>query len=395
MNILIADKLSDSAIRALEALGGSVTFMPGLSAEELPEHIKDQEILVVRSTKVTAKTIDASTALSLIIRAGAGVNTIDLEEASRRGIYVANCPGENTQAVAELVIGLMIAVDRRIVDAATELKNGKWNKKEYSKAPGLAGRTLGILGLGSIGKAVARAAHGLKMDVIAWSRSFSPEMEIDLGIGYVDSPQKLAEKSDVVSVHLAAAPETKQLCDENFFNRMKDGAMFINASRGDIVDSAALKRAIQEKSLRVALDVYENEPGSGQADFADTELMQHIIGTPHIGASTDQAAEAIATAVVRIVQNYKETGQPNNVVNIRPQLSDRPVMVVRHFNKVGVLAHVLSEIRNEGINVEDMGNTIFKGGAAAVATLKMDKDPSENLLTQLRNKENVVEVTLK
>ncbi len=395
MNILIADKLSESAIHALEALGGSITFLPGLSAGELPDHIKDHEILVVRSTRVTAATIDAGASLSLIIRAGAGVNTIDLEAASRRGIYVANCPGENTQAVAELVIGLMIAVDRRIVDATIELRNGKWNKKQYSKAPGLAGRTLGILGLGSIGKAVARAARGLKMDVIAWSRSFSPEMEIELGIGYVDSPHKLAEKADIVSVHLAATPETQHLCEESFFSRMKDGAMFINASRGNIVDTEALKKAMHEKSLRVALDVYENEPGSGEAEFDDVELAQQVVGTPHIGASTEQAAEAIAAAVVRIVQNYKETGQPNNVVNIRQQSGDLCVMVVRHFNKVGVLANVLSEIRNEGINVEDMENTIFTGGAAAVATLKMDKEPSEKLLKLLQEKENIVQVALK
>mgnify|MGYP006278309493 CR=1 FL=1 len=395
MKILIADKLSESAIHALEALGGTITFLPGLAAEELPDYIKDHEILVVRSTKVTAATIETGTSLSLIIRAGAGVNTIDLEAASRRGIYVANCPGENTQAVAELVIGLMIAVDRRIVDATNELRQGTWNKKEYSKAPGLAGRTLGILGLGSIGKAVARAARGLQMDVIAWSRSFSPDMEIELGIGYVDSPLKLAEKADIVSVNIAATSETQHLCDDNFFSRMKDNAMFINTSRGDVVDTEALKQAIRDKRLRVALDVYENEPGSGHAEFPDNDWIQNIVGTPHIGASTSQAAEAIAAAVVRIVQTYIETGQPSNVVNIRQQPCDCKVMLVRHFNKVGVLANVLSEIRNEGINVEDMENTIFSNGAAAVATLKMDDEPSEALLNRLQEKENIIQVSLK
>lgn len=395
MKVLIADKLSASAVEALKNLGCSVTLNAELSAESLPDFIGDNDILVVRSTKVTADTIKAATSLSLIIRAGAGVNTIDLDAASSSGIYVANCPGQNTQAVAELVIGLMIAADRRIVNASQDLRAGSWNKKEYSKASGLAGRTLGIIGLGSIGKAVAKAAHALDMNVIAWSRSFTPEMEVDLEIGHADSPLEVAEKSDVVSVHVAATPETKHLCDANFFARLKDGAIFINTSRGNVVDTSALKDAIHDKGIKVALDVFENEPGSGVADFDDTEFAAHITATPHIGASTEQASEAIADAVVDIVDHHIKTGKPLNAVNIRQDVCDCSTLVVSHFNKVGVLASVLSEIRQIGINLEEMENTIFSNGAAASATLKIDKQPPQDVIERIRAIDNVIQVFLK
>ncbi|MBN1464523.1 hydroxyacid dehydrogenase [candidate division KSB1 bacterium] len=395
MKILIADKLSTLAVDALKKLGCSVTVDADITADLLPGRIEDYDILIVRSTKVTAATIEAAAALSLIIRAGAGVNTIDLEAASHRGIYVANCPGENTRAVVELVIGLMIAADRRLVDAAQDLRSGIWNKKEYGKAGGLAGRTLGIIGLGSIGTAVAQTARGLKMNVIAWSRRLTPEKAHDLDIGYCESPAVVAEKADVLSVHVAAAPETKHLCNAEFFSHMKEGAIFINTSRGDVVDTAALKLAMQQKKLRVALDVYENEPGSGKADFADVELAGKISGTPHIGASTEQASEAIAAAVVRIVEQYLHTGKPTNVVNIRQESYACATLEVTHYNKVGVLAAVLHEIRSAGINVEEMDNTIFTNGAAAGATIKIDEKPSPAIVEKIRQIEHVIRVAFK
>ena len=167
MKILIADKMSKTALSDLEKLGHAVVSNPDLKAEDLPAAVGDAEVLIVRSTKVIAATLEAGKNLSLIIRAGAGVNTIDLAKASEFGIHVINCPGKNTEAVAELAIGLLIAADRRIADATADLRGGKWRKKEYGKAAGLKGRTLGILGLGSIGKAVVRRALALEMNVIA------------------------------------------------------------------------------------------------------------------------------------------------------------------------------------------------------------------------------------
>jgi D-3-phosphoglycerate dehydrogenase len=395
MKVLIADKLSEKTVSALKALGAEVTVNAELTAEQLPQGIGDNEILIVRSTKVTAATINAASALSLIIRAGAGVNTIDLKTASARGIHVANCPGKNTDAVAELAIGLLIAADRRIVAATNDLRAGKWNKKEYGKARGLKDRTLGIVGLGSIGKAVAKRALGLEMKVIAWSRSLTPEKAEELGIGYCSSPQQVAEQSDAVSVHIAAKSDTEHIIGKEFLSKMKDGSILINASRGEVVDTAALKEAITKKKLRVGLDVFENEPAANAPEFADKELASMVTCTHHIGASTDQASEAIAEEVVRIIKAYKETGKPLNGVNIREKTSAQYNLVVRHYNKVGVLAGVLDELRNEGINIEEMENMIFEDGLAASCSLKLDDKPSVNTVNKLAAGENIIQVMLK
>lgn len=394
MKVLIADKLSPLAVTALEEMGLKIEMDPSIEADTLPDRLGGAEILVVRSTKVTAAAIDRGENLSLIIRAGAGVNTIDLAEANRRGIHVANCPGKNTAAVAELALGLMIAADRRIPDGTADLRAGIWKKKEYGKARGLKGRTLGILGMGSIGQALAARARGLEMEVIGWSRSLTPEKAAGWGIGYCATPEEVAERSDVVSVHLAAAADTTHFVGDGFFQKMKEGAIFLNTSRGEVVDTGALKKAIASKGLKVGLDVYEDEPAATANEFADTELAAAINGTHHIGASTDQASEAIAEETVRIIREYRETGKPPNVVNTQAKSSAVTSLVVRHFNRVGVLAGVLDELRNQGINIEEMENSIFTGGQAAVCTLRLDDTPSEELLKRIRQGENIIQVIL-
>jgi len=395
MKILIADSLSESTVAQLEKLGGDVTVDAELTTETLPGVIGDNEVLVVRSTKVTAAVIEAAPALSLIIRAGAGVNTIDIETANQRGIHVANCPGKNTDAVAELAIGHLINADRRIGNATRDMRAGKWGKKEYGKSRGLKGRTLGIIGVGSIGMAVIRRALGLEMRVIGWSRSLTEEKADDLQIGFCRTPREVASAADAVSIHLAATGDTEHFIGKDFFAAMKEGAIFINTSRGEVVDTAELKKAIEAKSLRVGLDVFENEPAAGDPEFSDSRLAEMIFSTPHIGASTDQAAEAIAAEVVNIVRSYMETGRPGNVVNIQEKSPAVNNLVVRHFNRVGVLAGVLDELRNAGINIEEMENHIFMGGQAAACSLKLDDTPSEDVLKRIGSSENVIQVSLK
>ena len=394
MKILIADKLSAKTVSDLERTGAEVVIKPGLTADELPGVLKDVEVLIVRSTKVRASAIEAAPCLSLIVRAGAGVDTIDLDCASSKGIYVANCPGKNTDAVAELAMGLLIAADRRIVNASVAMRSGAWEKKEYGKAQGLKGRTLGIIGVGTIGKAMIKLAKGLEMNIAAWSRSLTQESAAKLGIGYCADAEEVAKQADAVSVHLAANPETRHFIGEKFFKCMKDGAIFVNTSRGDIVDTRALKEAIRSKHLRVGLDVYENEPAVTEPVFQDKELAEMIAATPHIGASTEQAAEAIADEVVLIVQAYRETGKPINAVNIREKTSEGYSLVVRHYNRVGVLAGVLDELRSGGVNIEEMENIIFTGQLASNCTLKLDSKPSEELISRIRKDDNIISVIL-
>jgi len=246
-------------VEALGKLGAQVIRKPSLSAQELPDNLEGVEVLIVRSTKVTASAIEAASALSLIVRAGAGVNTIDLEAASSRGIFVANCPEKNCDAVAELTIGLLIATDRGIAGATRDLREGRWEKSKYGNAQGLKGRFLGIIGLGSIGKAVAERAHGMKMNVLGYSRSFTKDLAKQYGITYCSNLNEVAQNADAITVHLAASPETIHFIGSDFFAAMKKGAILVNTSRGEVVDTSALKKAIKEKGIRVGLDVFENE----------------------------------------------------------------------------------------------------------------------------------------
>ncbi len=395
MKVLIADKLSSKAVAALKALGAEVRVNAELTSDDLPAAIKDSDILVVRSTKVTAKTIESAPNLSMIIRAGAGVNTIDLGAANMRGIYVSNCPGKNTEAVAELAIGLLISADRRLADATSDLRGGKWRKKEYGKARGLKGRTIGIVGFGSIGKAVAARARSLEMNVTAWSRSLTQEIAKEHGVSYAPDILSLAGQSDAVSIHIAYKQDTHHLVGRAFLDSMKEGAILVNTSRGEVVDTAALKEAISSKKLRVGMDVFENEPAGGEAEFTDKELAALITATPHIGASTDQASEAIADEVVRIVKSFIQSGVPLNTVNIRARSSATQSLVVRHYNRVGVLAGILDKLRISGINVEEMTNIIFESSKAACCTLLLDNAPKQAILDEMSKDENIIEVALK
>ena len=335
------------------------------------------------------------------MRAGAGYNTIDVAAASSRGIYVSNCPGKNAIAVAELAFALILALDRRVPDNVAALRAGKWNKKEFSKAKGLYGQTLGLLGLGSIGQEVIRRAAGFGMNLVVWSRRFAGEDRPmhdhearDLGIepalrtvriDLAPTPGDVASRSDILSVHLALSRETKGLVDAALLARLKPGAIFVNTARGDVVDHAALAAAAREKSLRVGLDVFPNEPAATAADFTfDLAALPNVYGTHHIGASTDQAQEAIAAETVRIVRSYKDTGKVPNVVNLAKRTPATHMLVVRHRDRPGVLAHVFDHLRQDNLNVQETENIVFEGAEAAVARINLDGAPSPALCDRIK-----------
>ncbi|HXI25772.1 MAG TPA: 3-phosphoglycerate dehydrogenase family protein [Pyrinomonadaceae bacterium] len=387
MKVLIADKFEQSGRDGLSALGCEISFQPDLKDEPLVEAIaKEQpDALIVRGTKVTEAMLAAGP-LKLVVRAGAGYNTIDVAAASRRGIYVANCPGKNSIAVAELAFALILALDRRVADNVIALRAGEWNKKEFSKARGLFGRTLGLVGLGKIGQEMIARAQAFGMPVVAWSRSLTPEKAERFGVERMNSPLDVARAADIVSVHVALKPDTKMLINEAFLAAMNDGAYFINTSRGEVVDQNALVEAIHAKGIRAGLDVFAIEPTSAVADFEDPIANQtNVYGTHHIGASTDQAQEAIAAETVRIIKTFKETGQVPNVVNLAAHTPATHRLVVRHLDRPGVLAQVLDAIKAESINVQEMENIVFDGAEAAVARINLDKAPSAATLHGLKN----------
>jgi D-3-phosphoglycerate dehydrogenase len=397
MKVLVADKFEKSGLEGLKSLGGEVFYEPDLKDDALAEAIRSSaaEVLVVRGTKVTRPMLEAGR-LALVVRAGAGYNTIDVEAASERGISVANCPGKNSIAVAELAFGLILALDRRVVDNAVDLKRGVWNKKEYSKARGLAGRVLGLVGVGGIGAEMIPRARAFGMPVVAWSRSLAPERAKALGIERKDSVLAVAASSDVVSLHVALKPETRGLAGADFFAAMKPGAFFINTSRAEVVDDAALERAVREKGIRAGLDVFTGEPTGGAGDVsAPIFQLPGVIGTHHIGASTDQAQEAIAAETVRIVREYAESGRAPNTVNLARRSPACCLLVVRHFDRVGVLAAVFARIREAGINVQETENIVFDGAKAAVARISLSDAPSDAVLDTIRKSSpDIIELSL-
>src|SRR5947207_8067831 len=267
MLVLIADKFEQSGRDGLQALGAEISFRPDLKEAALVEAIAQQQpdVLVVRGTKVT-EPMHAAEPLKCVVRAGAGYNTIDVAAASRRGIYVANCPEKNSIAVAELAFALILALDRRVADNVIALRAGEWNKKEFSKARGLFGRTLGLVGLGKIGQEMIPRARAFGMPIVAWSRSLTAEKAEQLGVERKETPLEVARAADVVSVHVALKPDTKLMIDAGFFKAMKDGAYFVNTSRGETVDQEALVDAIHAKGIRAGLDVFAIEPTSAVAD---------------------------------------------------------------------------------------------------------------------------------
>jgi D-3-phosphoglycerate dehydrogenase / 2-oxoglutarate reductase len=374
MKVLIADKFEESGIDGLKEIGCEIVYSPDLKDDSLVAAIRDTQadILVVRSTRVTEAALAAGR-LTLVVRAGAGYNTIDVKAASSRGIYVSNCPGKNSIAVAELAFALILALDRRLPDNVTDLRHGKWNKKEYGKARGLYGRTLGLIGLGQIGREMIARARAFGMNVTGWSRSLTPESAAELGIAYRQTIIEVAHDCDILSVHIALAPDTRGVINADIFEAMKPGSYLINTSRAEVVDQAALKQAVKTKGVRAGLDVFANEPEGATGDFDDEIVtLPNVYGTHHIGASTDQAQEAIAAETVRIISAFKETGKVPNVVNLADRTPATHLLVVRHQDRPGVLAYVLNEIKAANINVQQMENIVFAGAEAAVARIELD-----------------------
>ncbi len=410
MRVLVADAFEESGLSALKAAGLDVLYQPDLKDAALSDAIRSSgaEVLVVRSTKVTEAMLDAGR-LALVVRAGAGYNTIDVAAASARGIYVSNCPGKNAIAVAELTFALLLAIDRRVADNVSDLRAGTWNKKLYGKASGLAGKTMGIAGAGAIAREVIRRARAFDMTVILWSRRFEGrddtltaeecaamgfgDGERDMYVSLAPSLVELASRSDVLTLHLALAPDTRKIVGPAVLARLKPGAILINTARGELIDHAALAEAVRTRGLRVGLDVFEHEPDTATGTFHDpVAQLPGVYGTHHIGASTSQAQEAIAAETVRIVRAFAETGRVPNVVNLARRTPATHMLIVRHRDRPGVLAHVFGHLRERALNVQETENIVFEGALAAVARINLDKAPDAVLLDGLRGNADILDL---
>lgn len=387
MKILVADKMEPWGLDQLKGLADEVAFEPDLKDDALKKRLAefDPDVMTVRSTKVPKEMLAAAKKLRLIIRAGSGFDTIDIKAAAERDIRVCNCPGMNAIAVAELAMGLILALDRKIPDNVADLRAGKWKKKFYAKAgKGLKGQTLGIIGAGRIGAELAKRALAFDMKVLYY--------HIGRQLELVDHPNTaraelddLLLQSDIVSIHVPGGGATHHLIDERRLALMKDGAVLINTSRAGVIDEAVLIKALKEGKLSGAgLDVYADEPAA-ESPTIDSPVTKvpNIYGTHHIGASTEQAQMAVAEEVVRIVARFKETGEALHCVNLAQPIAN-PMLIVQMENKPGGLAHVFGVLGEAGIAAVEMDQVIHDDGKSACAHIRLDKQPDEALVEKIR-----------
>ncbi|MCH7827916.1 MAG: phosphoglycerate dehydrogenase [Bacteroidetes bacterium] len=396
MRILIADKFPDKYVEKIKGIVREVIYEPTYKADDLPKNIKDIDVLIVRSTKVNKDCISISNKLSLIIRAGAGVNNINIPEANKRGIYVANCPGKNSIAVAELAMGLICAIDRKLPDNVIQFRKGKWNKAAFSKADGLYEKTIGIVGTGKIGRELIKRSKAFGMNVIAWSRSLTKNTADILEIYRCENLNELFEKADIISIHLAQTSETKKIISADLINKMKQGACLINTSRAGVIDEDALIAAAKKGKIFVGIDVFRDEPEEKQGEFnSDLINIPNIYVTHHIGASTVQAQNAVAEETFKIIEQYKKTGVVKNWINRCEITAAKYQLVIRHFDKPGVLSKVLQLLSDEKINAQEIENVIFDGELTACCKIMLDSKPSEKITVELACKEeDIFDVSL-
>jgi D-3-phosphoglycerate dehydrogenase len=319
MRILIADRLPSRFVDVLRERGHECVVDADLAEGALPGAIDGVDLLVVRGTRVSADVFTAADSLRLVVRAGSGTNTIDCGEASRCGVLVANVPGRNAVAVAELTMGLLLAIDRAIPDSTAELRAGRWDKKRFGAVGrGLQGRALGIVGLGNIGLAVADRAAAFGMRLLAQAKGArSPETSeriAALGVELVPDLVTLASRVDVLTLHVPLKPETRGMVGAEVLDALKPGIL-LNTSRAEVVDTDALLLRLDEGTLFAGLDVFPDEPGASRADW-HSPLAAHprVVATHHVGASTEQAQEAVVDGVLEIVAAF-ERGEHLNVVN--------------------------------------------------------------------------------
>jgi D-3-phosphoglycerate dehydrogenase len=395
--VLVCDPIAKSGLDALRGLGCVVMNDPELAEGTLARAVRDTspDVLICGTTPVTAEAIEASARLAMIVVAGTSTEHVDVAAASRRGIFVANCPGRNATAVAELAWGLILACDRRIPEQVDALRAGLWKQRDFSGAAGLHGRTLGIVGLGQVGQEIAQIGRAFGMDVIAWSRNLTEEKALEHGCGFCGSLINLAKLSDVVSVSVGGAEDTDNLVNEKFLSALRPNAILVNTSRGGVVDQQALLHAVRTRGLRAGLDVWANEPEGHEGTFADPIGREPgVIGTHHVGALTEQAQRAVADEVVRVVRAWAERGHVPNCVNRAVATPATNLLAVRHVNRPGVLAHVFEILGEASINVEEMENIVYAGGEAGLARIQLDKAPTDAQLAAIRSNQHVFSATL-
>lgn len=353
--VLVAEELSPEAVDHLRSRGVEVDVRPGLAGGALLEAVAACDGLVVRSaTKVTSELLDAAPRLRVVGRAGVGVDNVDLAAATRRGVLVVNTPGGSAIAVAELALGMLLALSRHLVEATTSLRAGRWEKKRL-QGKELAGKTLGIVGIGNVGSALASRARAMGMEVVAYDPFIGAETAARMGVRLLELDALWGE-ADVVSLHVPLTEQTRGLVDAAVLARMKRGAILLNCARGGLVDEEALAEALRSGHLAgAAFDVFAEEPpGPGNPLLK----LESFVCTPHLGASTEEAQTAVAVAVADQVASFLLDGVVLNAVNapgLPKEVLERLGPYLPLAERLGLLASKLSSAGMSEVEVEVAG----------------------------------------
>ena len=362
MKVLVTDPIAREGIDILQEAKIEVEERLGLSPDELMEAIKGVHGLIIRSgTKVTRDLVNAADKLKVVGRAGTGLDNVDIDSCNKRGVVVMNTPGGNTDSAAEHTIAMIMAVSRHIPQATASMKAGRWEKKKFLGQE-VAGKTLGIIGIGRIGSIVAQLAQGLRMKVVAFDPHIRPELVEKMGGRLLDLDELLA-CSDYISIHTPLTPETKGLLNKELFQKMKDGVILVNCARGGIVNEDDLYEALRSGKVRAAaLDVFEREPTTLENRLFG---LDNFICTPHLGASTMEAQENVAVAVARQIRDYLLKGEVKNAVNVPSVTGEALVQLgpyIRLSEKLGAFHAQILEGPIEEVEI------VYQGDVAAMDT---------------------------
>ena len=399
MKIVVADLFSPEGLAEMKKMGHNVVYEPKAVDAAFVELMRKEmpTLLVVRSKKVTKAVIDVDPKLEMVIRAGAGYDTIDVDYCSAKGIYVCNCPGKNNVAVAELAMGLIVCLDRRIPENVQLLKEGKWEKGLFAECIGLKGRTVGLLGIGAVGREVCKRCLAFEMNVIAYDPYLPPEAFTAMGATRVMSVQEIATKSDIISLHVPATKETLHMINKAFLATMKPDAVMINTARGDLVVEEDLIAHLNEmKDFYYACDVIQGEPAAKKAPF-ESQLAKHpkVFATHHIGASTKQAESAIGVEAVRMVKEYGTTKTVCNCVNMATDIKVTHKISVKYASSVGILGAIMAVFTPYNLRIEEVRNEVFKERHACVAGINFTGpiDKKDEIVATLAKIGGVLDVT--
>lgn len=377
MKILVSDSISKRGVEILEKAGFTVDVKTKLAKADLLREINAYEGLIVRSaTKVTAKVIEAAERLKVIGRAGSGLDNVDTQAATRRGVVVMNTPGGNTVTTAEHTMSMILAMTRRIPQATSSMKAGKWEKERFMGVE-LYNKTLGIIGIGQIGGYVAKLAQGLSLNVIAYDPYLSEEQAQKMGVHLVDLAE-IYRRADIISVHAPLTAETRSLINADAIAQMKPGVMIVNCARGGIINETDLVEALKARRVAAAaFDVFEEEPIRTDHPLL---ALDTFICTPHIGASTEEAQENVAVGIAEQIVDYFTKGLARGAVNVPsvpPELLPRLKPYITLAEKLGLLQAQLYEGGLERVTVE------YNGDVSALTVAPLTIAVLKGLLTPI------------